>query len=165
MTSATEILPQPSSRKQAELAVKWSNVLQCLCMQRYYRGEKKEKKGKLVKCRTADKTKQKKFWGVHGAHGTRTMPDPQSWSINCDRHATRRAQKKDDPQWFLPVFQATSPTRRTEHIWCPYRGIIGTDFDSELIIVGQDEDSAFMLPTQFFSWFQLTLFPICTIFF
>ena len=66
------MLPSP---KQAELAVKWSSILQCLCNVTIEEKKKKKKeKGKLMKCRTADTT-TKKVLGVHSAC-TRTMPGP-----------------------------------------------------------------------------------------
>ena len=73
-----ELRPSP---KQAELAVKWSNILQCLC-NCYYRGEKNEK-GKLVKCTTADTTTKKRVLGFT-VHVQERCPDPRSRSMICD---------------------------------------------------------------------------------
>ena len=59
----------------------------------------------------------------------RTMPRGsrlrRRWSL--DRHAyVAKLGRKN-----LPVFQATLPIKRREHICCPYRGTTGADFDSE----------------------------------
>ena len=83
MTSATEILPprESSDRRQSKRNLQSSGpTLFSVCACNATTEEKK--KGKLVKCRTADKTKQKKFLGFTGAW-TRTMPGP-TISIKID---------------------------------------------------------------------------------
>ena len=133
-----------ASPKQAELTFKGSNILQCLCNATIQ--EKKKEKGNSWNVERLTQ-QQKKVLGVHSAC-TKTMPGPaieidDLWSI-----ATCQARKKGNPWWFLPVFQATSPTRRRRTFGVHTKGSL-----AQTSTVSNRESStgrglALMLPTQ-----------------
>ena len=74
--------------------------------------------------------KKKKVLGVHSAC-TRTMPGPAIEIHDLWLIATCQARKKDNPQWFLPVFLATSPTRKERSTFGVHIEGSLADFDSE----------------------------------
>ena len=131
MTSATEILP-PRERRRSKRSLQSSGPTffsVCATLPQYT-GEKKKEKGKLVKCRTADTTTTKKVLGVHSAC-TRTMPGPEiSTSMIWDRSWHAKPGRKITLSGFRPFFKPRLPQEDGAHL-CPYRGIIGTDFDSK----------------------------------
>ena len=68
-----------------------------------------------MKCMAAADKTRKSWRGSHYMY-KRTMPGP---AIEIDDLRSTcsvcEARKKDNPQWFLPVFQATLLTKITEH--------------------------------------------------
>ena len=106
------------SPKQAEITVKWSNILQCLCNATTPEKKKKKKKekGKLAKRRTADTTTTKKKFLGFTVHVQERCPDPRSRSMICDRSRHAKLGRKISLCGFCLFFKPRLPQKDGVHL-------------------------------------------------
>ena len=121
MTSETEILP-PRERHRSKRNLQSSRSTFFSVCSTLLSGEKKKKKENSgnVELLTQPQQQQKKSSCLLGVHSAciGTMPGPAIEIDDLRSIATCQAPKKDNPLWFLPVFQATSVShKKTEHTW------------------------------------------------